>query len=505
MASNIFAGFPELVIAPGDVYGSWKKWSAEFKLALNLKRLELGTEVYEEEVHDASTSQTKVTKTRRERFCEKSQLWTLLRCVGEESREALSTLGVDLSDENLTYNTVWDKLKEHYERDESEYVKVDKFVSCRQTAGEEDRDYLLRCERLGRRCDFTAMNVRERFTLSIAVRGLRDVMLKRELMANDRLDWPTLNRILRARTGAQESLNALGDRVETPRSSDVSSRVSSAGGKSAPTESTSVKPVVKQEVSEVRYGSHREYSGDRRSRHSRDSSRDRDWRREGSRDRYGSRDYSRGRYERREYSRERGSRGDRDEGRYDNYRSRQSRRDDSRDRSYRSGRNDSRERVNYSRRDSSYDRRSGRDDSRGRYERNNRSYRDVSRESKRSEYGSESPRSLRGPEYSPRRPGDGHKRSDSPSSQNSDAVCFDCNRRGHISRFCPDGKCYNCQRIGHHQRDCRNEKRCRHCLKVGVSAANCPSCSGKSSPGYRYRHSSVSPKRVAWTDSRPAS
>ena len=299
---------------------------------------------YEEEVHDASTSQTKVTKTRRERFCEKSQLWTLLRCVGEESREALSTLGVDLSDENLTYNTVWDKLKEHYERDESEYVKVDKFVSCRQTAGEEDRDYLLRCERLGRRCDFTAMNVRERFTLSIAVRGLRDVMLKRELMAIDRLDWPTLNRILRARTGAQESLNALGDRVETPHSSDVSSRVSSAGGKSAPTESTSVKPVVKQEVSEVRYGSHREYSGDRRSRHSRDSSRDRDWRREGSRNRYGSRDYSRGRYERREYSRERGSRGDRDEGRYDNYRSRQSRRDDSRDRSYRSGRNDSHQR-----------------------------------------------------------------------------------------------------------------------------------------------------------------
>ena len=164
-AGSIFTGFPMLDIEENDIYGSWKKWSAEFKLVLGLKKLEMGFDT----ITFSSDDEPPVVTTRKEaRFCAQSRLWTLSRCIGQESREAVSTLGLDLSSDELTYEEVWAKLKDHYERDESEYVKVDKFVSCRQVSAESDRDYLLRCERLGRRCDFSVGDVRQRFTLSIA-------------------------------------------------------------------------------------------------------------------------------------------------------------------------------------------------------------------------------------------------------------------------------------------------------------------------------------------------
>ena len=45
--------------------------------------------------------------------------------------------------------------------------------------------------------------------MSIAVRGLRDVNLKCELMRDEELDWAKFNKTLKARLAAQESLNAL--------------------------------------------------------------------------------------------------------------------------------------------------------------------------------------------------------------------------------------------------------------------------------------------------------
>ena len=230
-AGSIFAGFPMLVIEENDIYGSWKKWSAEFKLALGLKGLEMGFDTIT--VTDTSVDPPAVSTRQQPRFCEQSKLWTLLRCIGQESREAVSTLGLDLGSDTLSYNDVWAKLKDHYERDESEYVKVDKFVSCRQVSAESDRDYLLRCERLGRRCDWSAGDVRQRFTLSIAVRGLRDNVLKRELMANERLDWASLNKTLRARTCAQESLSALGDGVYPARVSNSASKSDTSTSRAA--------------------------------------------------------------------------------------------------------------------------------------------------------------------------------------------------------------------------------------------------------------------------------
>ena len=56
------------------------------------------------------------------------------------------SLGVDLLSPSLVYEDAWNKLREHFEHDESDYVKADKLVSCRQLDREDERAYLLRVE-----------------------------------------------------------------------------------------------------------------------------------------------------------------------------------------------------------------------------------------------------------------------------------------------------------------------------------------------------------------------
>ena len=129
--------------------------------------------------------------------------------MGSDAREVVSSLGVDLFSTSLEFLDVWNLLREHFEHDESEYVKLDKFVTCQQLDNEDERAYLLRVEGLSRQCDFSGGNVRERFALLIAVRGLRNSKLKFEMMADDELNWVKINKVLRARLAAQESLNAL--------------------------------------------------------------------------------------------------------------------------------------------------------------------------------------------------------------------------------------------------------------------------------------------------------
>ena len=207
MASgSIFAGLPMFNVSQSDVYGSWKRWSVEFNLAMKMKSIELGYEI-EEVISDDDPS--KMSKVRVPRFGEDAKLASLLWCVGSDARDVLMSLGVDLLSPSLVYEDVWNKLREHFEHEESEYVKVDKFVSCRQLDTEDERAYLLRVEGLSRRCDFSSGNIRERFALSVAVRGLRDVNLKCELMRDEELDWAKFNKTLKARLAAQESLNAL--------------------------------------------------------------------------------------------------------------------------------------------------------------------------------------------------------------------------------------------------------------------------------------------------------
>lgn len=194
-------GYPELVIDPMDVSGSWSKWFNHFKMILEYKTLELGTVV--------------VDTVSVPKFGERSKLLALTSSVGEEGREALVAVGFDVDDRNATYDAALKLLREHFEQEESVYVRTQKFVTVHQLVGESERDYLVRVEKLGRDIDWVKSDqddvqkglddMRVRFGLVLAVNGLRDTTVRRELLQKRNLTWETMVDSLRARSGAREA------------------------------------------------------------------------------------------------------------------------------------------------------------------------------------------------------------------------------------------------------------------------------------------------------------
>ena len=195
-----------MVIDPNDVTGSWKTWLDEFEIYVELKEVEMGTKTLQ------------VEGERREvaLFTPRNKLLTLLKAIGKEGRDALRAKGVEGSSIEVTYDAVLEVLKEHYKREETVFVRMQKFMTVSQVVGEDYRDYLLRVEGLGRDCGaFERRNdaqinealsgARELVCLAAAVNGLRDSTLRRELLAKPDLTWTTLGQILRGRSTANEA------------------------------------------------------------------------------------------------------------------------------------------------------------------------------------------------------------------------------------------------------------------------------------------------------------
>ena len=190
-----FSGFPDLVINPGDVSNSWKRWRQEFLIAIELKTMELGTKIVE--------------SVPVENFIDRAKLLVLFRSIGQEGRDTLTAMGFNVQNTEATYQQAWDLLDNHYEREDSIYMRTQKFVTVSQLSGEEERDYLLRVERLSRAVELVTSNdqtikaqqeqTRSRFAVVLAVNGLRGQGLRRELMQKKTLTWDKLAECLRSR------------------------------------------------------------------------------------------------------------------------------------------------------------------------------------------------------------------------------------------------------------------------------------------------------------------
>ena len=117
-----------------------------------------------------------------------------LRAVGHEGRTFLQSVGFQVRESS--YEKAFALLDDHYYGCEDNiFVKTEKFVLVSQLAGEDDRDYLVRVERLSRDAGFDdADALRRRYCFVLAINGLRDAYLKRELMATRGLDWEELTR-----------------------------------------------------------------------------------------------------------------------------------------------------------------------------------------------------------------------------------------------------------------------------------------------------------------------
>lgn len=202
--------FPTLKIAPDNVSGSWRKFLVEFELEVDFKTITCGTKKV---VIDDEEQEVPV-------FDERTKLITLLKAIGEEGRETLEAEGFSMSQRRFTYDQAMTALKRHYSREESLYVKTQRFVSVKQCAGEDQRDYLKRVERMSRELDFfnhatdaihkELQQARSQLSLVLAVNGLQDLSLRNELMAKHDLRWETLSDILRSRSNAKEASDRLG-------------------------------------------------------------------------------------------------------------------------------------------------------------------------------------------------------------------------------------------------------------------------------------------------------
>lgn len=193
--------FPKLEIKANDVAGSWRTFIRRFELEIEIKRRELGT-------HEINNVEVDV-------FDNESRLLALLKAIDLEGGDVLAAEGLNWGDGRITYDLALNALRRHYSREESVYVRTQKFVMVQQALGEDQRDYIKRVEKLSRNLDYfnnvnaaqhQALQVaRESLTLSLTVNGLRDTALKRELMATPDLNWVRLGDILRTRTVAAES------------------------------------------------------------------------------------------------------------------------------------------------------------------------------------------------------------------------------------------------------------------------------------------------------------
>ena len=274
-ASFPISSFPELKIIPGDVYNSWKSWSSEFKLTMDLREVEAGFE--EVEITDPSDSSRKI-KRNVSKLADRIKLLTLYKCIGLEGREVLHTLGWDIENESNKYSDAWKLLTGHYKREENLFVKTKKFMSIRQTSTEDDRDWLMRVERHGRQLDVKDKEVRERFCLAVLVIGLKSEAMGRELMAMERLTWDTACSVLKRRSAAREASDAItssgfAERSNEPISSYSRSEQCSDGSTRSKAESVneSKAPVnIKKEVNYVRDDRRRSVSRDRYREHSYD-------------------------------------------------------------------------------------------------------------------------------------------------------------------------------------------------------------------------------------------
>lgn len=238
-----FSGFPKLKIKSNDVAGSWKRFCRKFVLQVEIKRREVGTKLVNAEQKDI--------------FDEDSKLLALLSSIGEDGDDVLTAVGLSWGDGKITYESAMDTLKSHFAREDSIFVRTQKYVLVSQTVGEDQRDYLKRVERLSRDLEFfndsdigkheALQTARASLTLALAVNGLRDKSLRKELMSKTNLTWKRLNEILHSRTVAVESNEKI-----------------AGAGNNASVDEPKLQPIIKTEPTNVDFVNKKSYSPGRK-------------------------------------------------------------------------------------------------------------------------------------------------------------------------------------------------------------------------------------------------
>jgi len=188
-----FNAFPKLVLGTEDRSRSFLNWENEFTLCVEMTTIKLG---YDEVDHEQVP-----------RF--RGRIMALLNAIGGEGLEALTSVGFDRNAEGADFEAALTALRGIFVRDESAYVKTNKFVTAQQLAGEDEVEYYHRIEKLSRGLDYMNEETRMRLSLSLAIKGLRDLVWREQLMAETDLTWDRYCALSRARVTAKESQDFL--------------------------------------------------------------------------------------------------------------------------------------------------------------------------------------------------------------------------------------------------------------------------------------------------------
>ena len=175
-----FNAFPKLRFNTriGDIMSAcFNDWLSSFRICVEMTTLKLGNETGT----DANAGEPK--------FRGRIKMLSLLHAIGREGLRALEASGYDHEDENATYDLALQRLREIYQRTESLYIKIARLISARQLIDEDEVNYYRRIDSLSRKLGWEDNVAREALALSTAVCGLRDLDLRRTLLADADLTW----------------------------------------------------------------------------------------------------------------------------------------------------------------------------------------------------------------------------------------------------------------------------------------------------------------------------
>ena len=194
---NIFDQFPKLQIDLENVAISFRKWLRKFELSSRLAVISMGTE---------KIGKGKVLP----KFRGEMKLLALLNAIGSEGMEVLESVGFDLNSQDTdAYDVALNHLKNYYDQEENEHVAWVKAATLSQLCGESDLEFLLQVEKHSRNLGFepgTDVNaLRKKFATSIALAGLRNDLVRQQLLLDKKLTWETLSVSLKAKSIAGSS------------------------------------------------------------------------------------------------------------------------------------------------------------------------------------------------------------------------------------------------------------------------------------------------------------
>ena len=199
--------FPKLELDQNDVSGSWNFWKAEFELSVEIVTMRLGKSDKGDDV-----------------FQGRVKLLALLLSIGNNEREALRSVGFDMSDRKSSYEQAMQHLQSIYGKEDSFYLKILRLVTASQENGESEHSYLLRVEKLSRKVNFgKSEQAREEFALTIALKGLNDSSLRAKLVQKPDLSWKLLRDTILARKLSSERVTTLKRRKSSASDEEIHS------------------------------------------------------------------------------------------------------------------------------------------------------------------------------------------------------------------------------------------------------------------------------------------